>query len=88
MAACGLHHSSFTTLAYALTFIVFSFVSDLTWMKITLAVWGYGVGTTISLYILLMPKYMGLEKMPAIFGAQSLMTAAGNLTLGPLIGKL
>ncbi|XP_042223504.1 monocarboxylate transporter 14-like isoform X2 [Homarus americanus] len=72
----------------ALTTLVFSFLSDLTWMKVTMGLWGYGVGTNISLYTLIMPKYMGRENMAAIFGGQSFFMAIGHITLGPLIGLI
>ncbi|KAK8753970.1 hypothetical protein OTU49_005155 [Cherax quadricarinatus] len=70
----------------AISTLVFSFLSDLTWMKVTIGVWGYGIGTNISLYTLIMPKYMGVENMAAIFGGQSLFMALGHIILGPLIG--
>ncbi|XP_045585823.1 monocarboxylate transporter 12-B [Procambarus clarkii] len=68
--------------------LVFSFLKDLTWMKVTMGVWGYGVGTNISLYTLIMAKYMGVQNMAAIFGCQSLIMAFGHITLGPLLGLI
>lgn len=78
--------SGVTVMAFSI--LLFSFMSDLVWMKVTLVIWGFGVGVNVSLYILIMPRFMGLEKMPSIFGAQSFATAFANLILGPLVGMI
>ncbi|KAK7071815.1 hypothetical protein SK128_026023 [Halocaridina rubra] len=68
--------------------IVFSFLTNLTLMKVTLGVWAYGIGVNISLYVLVMARIMGVENMAAIFGTQSLLVGLGYVVLGPLIGLI
>lgn len=65
---------------------VFSFLTNLTLMKVTLAFWSLGIGINISLYPLVMARVMGVHNMPAIFGTQSLVVGLGYVVIGPLIG--
>ncbi|XP_068236333.1 monocarboxylate transporter 9-like isoform X2 [Palaemon carinicauda] len=65
---------------------IFSFLTSLVMMKVTLALWAFGIGINISLYPLVMARIMGVHNMPAIFGTQSLIVGLGYVALGPLIG--
>lgn len=65
----------------------FSFISSLTWMTVTMAVWGCGVGAFMGLYNLIMIRYMGMKKLPSMYGASSLLNGLGFITIGPLIGN-
>lgn len=65
----------------------FSFIPNLAWMTVTMAVWGCGVGAFMGLYNLIMIRYMGMKKLPSMYGASSLLNGLGFITIGPLIGK-
>ncbi|XP_027210303.2 monocarboxylate transporter 12-B [Penaeus vannamei] len=75
-------------LLIALSSFAFSFISSLTWMTVTMAVWGCGVGAFMGLYNLIMIRYMGMKKLPSMYGASSLLNGLGFITIGPLIGYI
>lgn len=53
-----------------------------------MAVWGCGVGAFMGLYNLIMIRYMGMKKLPSMYGASSLLNGLGFITIGPLLGKI
>ncbi|KAK3855358.1 hypothetical protein Pcinc_038235 [Petrolisthes cinctipes] len=72
----------------AVSSCVFGFLTRLVWMQVVMCVWGVGVGMVMSLYILLMPRVMGLDNMPAIYGSQSLLLGLSFIFVGPLVGVI
>lgn len=56
-------------------------------MQIIMAVWGLGVGMNISLFLLSMPHFMGVELMAAIFSVNSLMLSISMIIFGPMFGE-
>ncbi|KAG0724179.1 Monocarboxylate transporter 1 [Chionoecetes opilio] len=72
----------------SITTIVFGFLRDLTHIKVALAAWGFGVGMNISLVILIMPHFMGLDNMSAIFGVHSLALSFSMIIFGPIFGLI
>ncbi|XP_066968831.1 monocarboxylate transporter 12-like [Macrobrachium rosenbergii] len=70
----------------ALINIAFPFTTSLTWMAISMGVWGYGIGSFMGLYNLVMIKYMGAKNLPAMFGAASLLNGLGFISIGSLLG--
>ncbi|XP_037797390.1 monocarboxylate transporter 12-B-like [Penaeus monodon] len=75
-------------LLIALSSLAFSFIPSLAWMTVTMAVWGCGVGAFMGLYNLIMIRYMGMKKLPSMYGASSLLNGLGFITIGPLIGYI
>ncbi|KAK8392067.1 hypothetical protein O3P69_017592 [Scylla paramamosain] len=69
----------------ATSIMVFPLLESVPWMMVVMTTWGMGVGTTMSLFNLIMVEFMGLENLPLMFGGTSLMMATGFLTIGPLI---
>lgn len=65
---------------------VFGFLQDLRLIQVTMAVWGLGVGMNVSLLVLAMPHFMGVENMSAIFSVNSLMMSVSMIVFGPLFG--
>ncbi|XP_064116193.1 monocarboxylate transporter 9-like [Macrobrachium nipponense] len=70
----------------ALINIAFPFATSLTWMAISMGVWGYGIGSFMGLYNLVMIKYMGAKNLPAMFGAASLLNGLGFISIGSVLG--
>ena len=48
---------------------------------------GVGIGMSITLNNLITIKYLGIDKLPAAFGASSVLLGVSFLLFGPLIGK-
>ncbi|XP_071524183.1 monocarboxylate transporter 12-B-like isoform X1 [Panulirus ornatus] len=82
MRAC--HMAGFGIISF--TIFIFPFLSDLTHLLVTMALFGCGVGATMGLYNLVMIDVMGLENLAPVFGACCFMVAVGFICLGPLIG--
>ncbi|XP_045126659.1 monocarboxylate transporter 2-like isoform X2 [Portunus trituberculatus] len=70
----------------ATSIMVFPLLESVPSMMVVMTTWGMGVGTTMSLFNLIMVKFMGLENLPPMFGGTSLILASGFLTIGPLVG--
>lgn len=70
----------------ATSIMVFPLLESVPWMMAAMTTWGMGVGTTMSLFNLIMVKFMGLENLPPVYGGTSFTLAIGFLTIGPLIG--
>lgn len=68
------------------TSIVFGFLENQTLIQVTMAVWGCGVGINISLIVLIMPRFMGADRMSAIFGVHSFVLSISMMVFGPLFG--
>lgn len=66
--------------------LVFSFVTNLTWITVVLAVFGYGLGSTITMNSLVIIKYLGTENLAATLGVSFLMAGFGFLVVGPITG--
>ncbi|XP_068244036.1 monocarboxylate transporter 12-like isoform X2 [Palaemon carinicauda] len=70
----------------ALINIAFPFITSLVWMAVSMGVWGYGIGSFMGLYNLVMIKYMGAKNLPAMFGACSLLNGLGFISIGSMLG--
>ena len=54
---------------------------------VVMTTWGMGVGTTMSLFSLVMVKFMGIENLAPTYGGTSLFLSIGFITIGPLVGE-
>ncbi|CAL4178522.1 unnamed protein product, partial [Meganyctiphanes norvegica] len=70
----------------AVTTIIFALLSDLTWQMVTISFWGFGVGTNMSLYNLVVLEFMGKEHVPAMVGTTCLLNAVFANIIGPIAG--
>ncbi|XP_068236656.1 monocarboxylate transporter 9-like [Palaemon carinicauda] len=68
--------------------LVFPFIEDLKWIYVVMSCYGATVGMNISLNNLVIIKFMGLEKLPAVFGTSQVFTGIGFLAAGPFIGLI
>ncbi|KAL7639974.1 UNVERIFIED_CONTAM: hypothetical protein RMT77_009388 [Armadillidium vulgare] len=66
--------------------IAFSLVNDIKFFIISICIWGLGIGFTIALNITVMISVMGVEMLPAVLGAASLLRGFGGIALGTLAG--
>ncbi|XP_037803725.1 monocarboxylate transporter 12-B-like [Penaeus monodon] len=64
--------------------LTFTLLTDMAWIRVTMGVWGCGVGAFMSIFNLIMVHYMGLDRFMAMLGATMLFIASGYLTIGPL----
>lgn len=62
-------------------------MEDVLWLTVVLGVWGIGVGIIMSIYVLIMIDYMGLDDFVPTFGATMLVVSFGYLIIGPIPGK-
>ncbi|KAG0716341.1 Monocarboxylate transporter 5 [Chionoecetes opilio] len=72
----------------ATSIFAFSLLDSVPWMMAAMITLGLGVGTTMSIYNLVMVRFMGLENLAPTFGASGLVLAIGFLALGPLVGMI
>lgn len=68
--------------------LVFPFMKETRWINVVMGFYGMGVGMNISLNNLIMIKFMGLEKLPSVFGASQIFVGIGFLCAGPVIGLI
>ncbi|XP_071524181.1 monocarboxylate transporter 12-B-like [Panulirus ornatus] len=76
--------AGFTVISFAA--FIFPFLTDLTNLLATMALFGCGVGTAMGLYNLVMIDVMGLENLAPVLGSSWLTVGIGFILLGPLIG--
>ncbi|XP_042208417.1 monocarboxylate transporter 9-like [Homarus americanus] len=65
---------------------VFPFLTSITWLAVTMAVFGVGIGATVTLNSLIIIQFMGIENLPSTYGVSSLLTGIGFPIFGPLSG--
>nr|XP_027211154.1 monocarboxylate transporter 9-like [Penaeus vannamei] len=70
----------------SLTMFVFPLLTSLLWMGVVMGVAGCGIAANITLNNLIMIKYMGLEKLPQMFGSSALLIGCTFILFGPFIG--
>ncbi|KAG7154037.1 Monocarboxylate transporter 14-like 4 [Homarus americanus] len=63
---------------------VFPFLTSITWLAVTMAVFGVGIGATVTLNSLIIIQFMGIENLPSTYGVSSLLTGIGFPIFGPL----
>ncbi|XP_047488198.1 monocarboxylate transporter 12-B-like [Penaeus chinensis] len=68
--------------------LTFTLLTDMVWIRVTMGVWGCGVGAFMSIFNLVMVHYMGLDRFMPMLGATMLFIASGYLTIGPLAGYI
>ncbi|KAK3864205.1 hypothetical protein Pcinc_030089 [Petrolisthes cinctipes] len=66
----------------------FNFVERLVWVGVMMGVWGFGVGTCMSMFNLLMIICMGVKKYPAILGVSGFFIGLVLLSSGPFFGMI
>ncbi|XP_064115633.1 monocarboxylate transporter 12-like [Macrobrachium nipponense] len=66
--------------------LCFTLADSLILVKVSMAIWGCGVGSFNGIFNLVMIHYMGLEAFIPMFGASLLITGFGYLAVGPLAG--
>nr|XP_045625382.1 monocarboxylate transporter 12-B-like [Procambarus clarkii] len=66
--------------------LAFTYLTNITWLMVTMGVWGCGVGAFVGLYNLVIIHYMTVGNLPPMFGAASLLNGLGFISLGPLLG--
>lgn len=66
---------------------MFGFLQSLTLMQVAMAVWGMGVGINMAVMILVMPHFMGAERMTAIFSVNSFTLSISMVIFGPFFGE-
>lgn len=74
------------SLVVALSMLAFTQIEDVLWLTVVLAVWGIGEGIIMSIYVLIMIDYMGLDDFVPTFGATMLVVSIGYLVIGPIPG--
>lgn len=62
-------------------------IHDITWLTVVMGVWGFGVGSYMGIYNLIMVHYMGLDKLTPTIGATFMLVGIGFVTIGPAIGE-
>ncbi|XP_063601677.1 monocarboxylate transporter 6-like [Penaeus indicus] len=77
-----------STATIAATTAAFSMTHDITWLTVIMGVWGFGVGSYMGIYNLIMVHYMGLEKLTSTIGATFMLVGIGFVTVGPAIGLI
>ncbi|XP_047488174.1 uncharacterized protein LOC125038671 [Penaeus chinensis] len=70
----------------SLTMYVFPLLTNLMWMGVVMGIAGCGIAANITLNNLIMIKYMGLEKLPQMFGSSALLIGCTFIVFGPFIG--
>ncbi|RXG71600.1 Monocarboxylate transporter 9 [Armadillidium vulgare] len=68
--------------------IAFSLVEDFKIFMIATCCFGFGVGCTLSSYVTVMIKVMGIEMLPAVLGVSSIYKGLAGIIFGPLIGAI
>lgn len=65
---------------------VFPFLSELTWLLATMAIYGVGTGANMGLFNLVFIQEAGLDNLAPVLGACYLLVALCFVSIGPLVG--
>lgn len=85
LSRCNIH--LYVLLLIFLPFAAFSFVQEVIWVTLVLGLWGTAIGACMSLYPIIMLRYMGTDLFVAVLGVTGVVNGAWMLCCGPAIGK-
>lgn len=81
----------FVLLAYinlSLSSPAFTFLSSVEWLMVTMAVYGFGVGSNFSIFTIVIVNVMGVEYLGPVYGCACFFTGIFFISFCPFLGKL